>query len=794
MSDTLELTSFDSEDEVFVFPASYAQQRLWFLDQFDPGSPFYNIPSAVRLYGQLDSDVLERALNEIVARHEALRTTLSTIDGQPVQVIHPALVLRIPIIDLRGQAEAARMDEAMQLANEEARQPFDLANGPLLRVTLLRLDEQDHIALMTMHHIVSDGWSMGVLIYELSTLYAAFAAGYPSPLPELAIQYADYTEWQRGWLTGEVLEEQIAYWKSRLGSNPPVLELPSDHPRPAVLTSRGADTSVVIPRALMDRLKALTQQEGATLFMTLLTAFQVLLYRYTGQEDVCVGAPIANRNRAELEALIGVFINTIVVRTDLAGEPTFRELLHRVKEVTLEAYAHQDVPFEVVVEQLQIERDMSHNPLFQVMFILQNAPVHGTDLPGIRMESIDVHSGTSTFDITFSLSDGREGLHASVEYNIDLFEEATIKRMLSHWQMILEAAVANPDQSIALLPMLTGEEQTQLLVTWNDTFDEFLEPGYGSIDRRQMLVHELVAIQAKRVPDQVAVVIPAINNQPRVEITYRELDQRAEILASYLINLGVGSNSVVGICFERSSDHQMSMITSLLGILKAGGAYLPLDPLAPQDRLAFILEDAGQLMPGKEPLVLLQAHLADQFPQSIRLVKVDQEWNQIAADNKSINVQYKRPDPHDLVYMTYTSGSTGQAKGVMVEHHSLVNQYLAWEKDYALSRVSSHLQMANFTFDVFSGDLVRGLCSGGKLVLCPREWLLAPEKLYPLILEEQIDIAEFVPAVLRNLIQYLEKTGGRLDFMRLLICGSDAWYVGEYHKFSQFIGSRNTIN
>ena len=258
MSDTLELTSFDSEDEVFVFPASYAQQRLWFLDQFDPGSPFYNIPSAVRLYGQLDSDVLERALNEIVARHEALRTTLSTIDGQPVQVIHPALVLRIPIIDLRGHAEAARMDEAMQLANEEARQPFDLANGPLLRVTLLRLDEQDHIALMTMHHIVSDGWSMGVLIYELSTLYAAFAAGYPSPLPELAIQYADYTEWQRGWLTGEVLEEQIAYWKSRLGSNPPVLELPSDHPRPAVLTSRGADTSVVIPRALMDRLKALT--------------------------------------------------------------------------------------------------------------------------------------------------------------------------------------------------------------------------------------------------------------------------------------------------------------------------------------------------------------------------------------------------------------------------------------------------------------------------------------------------------------------------------------------------------
>ena len=359
--------------------------------------------------------------------------------------------------------------------------------------------------------------------------------------------------------------------------------------------------------------------------------------------------------------------------------------------------------------------------------------------------------------------------------------------------MILEAAVANPDQTIALLPMLTGEEQTQLLVTWNDTFDEFLEPGYGSIDRRQMLVHELVAIQAKRVPDQVAVVIPAINNQPRVEITYRELDQRAEILASYLINLGVGPNSVVGICFERSSDHLMSMITSLLGILKAGGAYLPLDPLAPQDRLAFILEDAGHLMPRKKPLVLLQAHLADRFPQSIRLVKVDQEWNQIAADNKSINVQYKRPDPHDLVYMTYTSGSTGQAKGVMVEHHSLVNQYLAWEKDYALSRVSSHLQMANFTFDVFSGDLVRGLCSGGKLVLCPREWLLAPEKLYPLILEEQIDIAEFVPAVLRNLIQYLEKTGGRLDFMRLLVCGSDAWYVGEYHKFSQFIGPETRL-
>lgn len=821
MTDSIDqLMTIEPEEDVFVFPVSYAQRRLWFLDQFDPGSPFYNIPSAVRLLGTLDEGYLSDALNEIVQRHEALRTTFITMDGEPVQVIHPELLLSIPLIDLTRLPDADRHNEAQRLANHEARQPFDLKTGPLLRVTLLRLSEQEHIALLTMHHIVSDGWSMGVLIYELSTLYEAYTAARgrligPSPLPELPIQYADYSEWQRNWLQGEVLEGQINYWLDQLGGlgskrgKVPVLELPGDRTRPAVLTSRGAYYSTFLPKHLTQALKDLGQAHGATLFMTLIAAFQALVYRYTGQEDFAVGSPIANRARGELEGLIGVFINTIVLRADMQGEPSFRQLLQRVKESTLGAYANQDVPFEVIVEKLQLERDMSHNPLFQVMFILQNAPVRARRLSGMMMEPVEVHSGTSTFDITFSIAEMVDGLNTSVEYNTDIFNQDTIVRMVDHYCMLLTAAVAQPDRPIAEIPLLTEAERQQILFDWNDTADEFII-GDDSSDRRKLCIHELVERQARRFPDSIAVVVPAYSGHPREALSYQELDGRANVLASYLIQQGVGPETLVGICMERSSE----LIVSLLAVLKAGGAYLPLDPLAPGDRLGFILSDAALLLPGKPLPILTQERLLDRLPvnadQEIlgadgrtlpnkerSIICIDRDWPQIAAGGHELQVSSTGGvNPANLVYMTYTSGSTGQSKGVMVEHRSLVNAYLAWEKDYNLAEASlddahlTHLQMANFTFDVFSGDLVRALCSGGTLVLCPKEWLLSADHLYQLMLDEGVDIAEFVPAVLRNLAQYLEQRGSEqgLSFMRLIACGSDSWYVNEYRRFLKLCG------
>jgi len=774
------------EEEVFVFPASFAQQRLWFLDQFEPGSPYYNIPSAVRLTGKLDVVALERTLNEIVRRHESLRTTFATMDGEPVQVISPSLTLPLPVVDLRDLPPAERESEAMRLAMEEARRPFNLSQGPLLRTTLLRLDEEEYMMLLTMHHIVSDGWSMGVLIGEIATIYAAFSAGKPSPLPELPIQYADFALWQREWLQGEVLETQLNYWKQQLGDDLDVLELPTDHPRPAVYTNNGATQSLKLPKRLADALKALSREEDATLFMTLLAAFQTLLHRYTGQSSISVGTPIANRNRAEIEGLIGFFVNTLVLRTDFSGDPTFRELLGRVREVTLGAYAHQDLPFEMLVEALQPERDMSHTPLFQVMFILQNVPMQGQELPGLTLSQVETHTGTSTFDLTLIMAEGADGLNAALEYNTDLFDAATITRMLGHFQTLLEGIAADPDRRISELPLLTEAERQQLLTEWNDTATDYPQ---------DLCIHQLFEAQAERTPDAVAVVVPPMDGRPRQSLTYRELNQRANQLAHYLRKRGVEPETVVGICVDRS----LEMIVGVLGVIKAGGAYLPLDPLYPQERLAYMLEDSDT------SIILTQSHLLDRLGATRNtnhesrntkhatreIICLDTEWEAIAQEpdeNPVINTT-----PENLVYMIYTSGSTGQSKGVMIQHRSLVNAYLAWEDAYQLRSVRSHLQMANFSFDVFSGDLVRALCSGGKLVLCPREWLLDPQRLYELMRQEEVDCAEFVPAVLRHLVQYLDDTGERLDFMRLLICGSDSWYVGEYRKFLRFCGPETRL-
>ncbi len=767
-----EFEAFDStpfdEDEVYVFPTSFGQRRFWFLDQFEPGSPYYNIPLAIRVRGAFDPALFRNVIQTIIERHEILRTTFWAQNGEPMQIIHPELKLDIPLVDLTQLDETKKDAEIKRLATVEARTPFDLAKGPLFRVKILKAGDQDHVVLITMHHIISDGWSIGILVKEITALYAAFSRGLPNPLPELEIQYADFAEWQREYLQGEVLEEQLTFWKKQLGDNPPPLELPTDRPRPQIQTNVGSSERIVFPPELTNRLNQLARQEGATLFMVLSAALKTLLARYSGQKDISIGTPIANRNRAEIEPLIGLFINTLVLRSRLEDNPTFRQFLQREKEITLQAYDHQDLPFEYLVDALQPSRDMSYPPLFQVMLILQNAPMKGTRVGDISFEQIDVDMGTSTHDLTFSITEGSSGLLVDIEYNTDLFDRTTIQRLARHFKQLCQAVVENPDQPVLNINFLAPDELHRLLVEWNNT----------TAPREEGLcIHHLFERRANEAPQAPAVVAPDGT------LTYQELNQKANQLAHYLRQQGVGPETVVGVMLERKTH----LLVAVLGVVKAGGAYLPLDPSYPEERLNYMLEDAGV------NFLITQNNLRDLLPRfSGQVFLIDEQWEacaQLSTENPNVPVV-----PENLVYMIYTSGSTGKAKGTMIQHRSLVNAYLAWETAYELrTRARSHLQMASFSFDVFSGDWTRALCSGGKLVLTPREILLEAPQLYTLMRQEQVTIAEFVPAVLRNLIQYLEETNQKLDFFRNLIAGSDIWYVNEYKKFLSFTGPETRL-
>ena len=516
-----------------VLPLSFAQQRLWFLDQLVPENPFYNMPAAVQLQGHLNLDALKQAFNAIVQRHETLRTTFAIVEGQPAQIIAPGLSLHLPVIDLQNVPIVERDTIIQQLATEEAHRPFNLTAGSLLRVTLLRLTETNHMLLLTLHHIISDGWSMGVLMRELGALYTVFlndnSTSLSASLSELPIQYADFAHWQRQWLQGEALAAQLTYWSQQL-KDLPSLNLPIDRPRPPVQGHRGATQPLQLSPRLTAALAAIGQAEGATLFMTLFAAFQVLLYRYTGQEDIAVGVPIANRNRSEIEGLIGFFVNSLVLRTNLSGNPTFRELLSQVRQVALAAYAHQDLPFEKLVEELHPERDLSRNPLFQVVFALQNAPMTSLELPDLTLKPWQLEMVTTRFDLEFHLweqSQGLsglwqqpvEGISGFVAYNTDLFDTTTIARILNHFQTLLEEIVAAPDRQIAALPILSAIDRHQLLVEWNATQAEYA---------KDTCIHHLFEAQAAQTPEAIAVVF---GNE---QLTYRELDRRSNQLAHYL--------------------------------------------------------------------------------------------------------------------------------------------------------------------------------------------------------------------------------------------------------------------
>ncbi|RKH58625.1 non-ribosomal peptide synthetase [Corallococcus llansteffanensis] len=701
-------------------PLSFAQERMWFLDQWSPGSPALHMPVAVRLSGQLEPAVLERSLQALVLRHEALRTTFTLADGRPVQLVAPALVVVLPVEDLRTLPAGEREAQALRRVAEVAREPFDLSRGPLFRARLFALAAQEHLLLFAMHHAVSDGWSMGVIVQELTALYRAFSEDRASPLPRLPLQYADYAVWQRQAQQGEEPDAQLAWWRERLDPHA-VLELPTDRPRPAVLGTRGAREALGLSAALTLALKALARHEGRTLFVTLLAAFQALLHRYTGQEDLAVGTPVANRPRAELEGLIGLFVNTVVLRGDLSGDPSFRELMARLQPVALDAFARQELPFERLVDALRPGRDLGRAPLFQVMFILQNAPLPPLEAPGLRLEARPVDTGSAQFDLTVIAEDLAQGLRLTAEYNTDLFEPGTVHRLLAHLERLLEGAVAAPDQRLSRLPLLTPTEREQLLVDWSGASAPF--PHEGGL-------HGLFEAQVQRTPDAVALTFEG------AELTYRQLDARANQWAWHLRGLGVGPETYVGLCATRSFD----LVVGMLATLKAGGAYAPLDPTYPAARLAFMLQDSAvRVLLAHRPLLAALPPTPD-----ARAVCFEDG----VPDADASRPPPWRALPDSPAYVIYTSGSTGQPKGVVATHRATCNVVMNEARVSRLGPGSRVLQFSNPGFDVSVVEIFATLTSGGTLCLAPAERLMPGEPLRQLLREQAITVLNATPTAL----------------------------------------------
>jgi amino acid adenylation domain-containing protein len=714
-----------------ALPLSFAQERLWFIDRLEPGSAVYNLSAAWRVGGALDGAALERALGEIVRRHEALRTVFREVDGAPVQVIAPFEGFVVPVEDLSALGEAEREAAVVRRAGEEARRAFDLSVGPLFRAARLRLGEEDHVLLLSMHHVVSDAWSMGVLSREFSALYAAYRDGRESPLPELAVQYADYAVWQRQQLAGEVLERQLAYWRERLADAPALLELPTDHPRPAVQTFRGANERVHLPREVLERLRALGRQEGATLYMVALGAFQALLSKYSGSEDVVVGSPIAGRGRGEVEGLIGFFVNTLVLRTDLSGDPSFRELLGRVRETTLGAYEHQEVPFEKLVAELSPERSLSHSPLFQVAFTLDNAQDTGGQdtgggLAGLRVQGVGTELEVAKFDLSLGLTETAQGLFGGLTYGTDLWEAATMRRLVGHFTRLVEQAAADPDLRVSRVALLDEAERRQVVEEWSRTSAESpLESPAGAC------IHALFAAQAERTPDALAVV------SGDDALTYAELDARANRLAHRLARLGAGPEVRVGICLERGP----ATVVAMLAVLKAGAAYLPLDPAYPADRLAYMLADSGARV------LVTQASLRGLLPaEGVRTVVVDADAAELAAEPDA--APRTAVAPENAAYVIYTSGSTGRPKGVVVTHGNAANLLPRAVRTFGAEAGDAVLQTASTSFDASLLEVFVALLSGAALHVAEREAVLAPERLAALLREREIGVWVSTPALL----------------------------------------------
>ncbi|MEA5517932.1 non-ribosomal peptide synthetase [Limnoraphis robusta] len=672
-------------------PLSFAQQRQWFLSQFEPNNPFYNIPVAIRLQGTLNITILKQTFSEVIHRHEVLRTAFHTIDGKPKLSISETCELELPIIDLSQLSPTKKQATIEQFLFAETQQHFDLGSRPLFRLKLLPLKEQEHILLLTFHHIIYDGWSMGVLLHELSTLYQAFLNQEPSPLEELPIQYVDFASWQREWLKGEVLENQLSYWRQKLHDAPTVSQLPTDRIRPAIQTVQGGSYTFNISQQLLEGLKILSQQSGSTLFITLLTAFYTLIHRYTGNEDIIIGSPIANRNRAEIEKLIGFFVNTLALRVDLSGNPTFEELLQRVRQVSLEAYANQDLPFEQLLEELKISRSLSYTPLFQIMFVLQNDLLKEVKFSDLSWSPIEIPHQTAKFDLTLSLTETDEHILGIFEYNKDLFESNTICILAEHFNNLLEAIIVNPEQKISELTLLNQDEEQQILVEWNQTKTNY---------PREACIHQLFEQQVEQYPDAIAL------TYADQQLTYRELNIKANQIAHYLRKIGTKTDTLIGICMERS----LETFVSILGILKAGSAYVFLEKNYPQERLEFILKDTQ--------VSAIITDLNSNYFEALNIPILNLETDLQILSQESSNNPIHQVTAENLAYVMYTSGSTGKPKGVCIPHRGVVR--LVKENNYVnFNTEEIFLQAAPLPFDASTFEIWGALLNGGRIVILP---------------------------------------------------------------------------
>jgi amino acid adenylation domain-containing protein len=729
-----------------LYPPSIDQERLWFIDQLQPGNTAYNIFTASRLTGPLDVKAMERAANELLRRHESLRTTFRVIDGQPMQFIAPTLKLSMTPVDLESLPEDEREAEAVRRATEEFSTPFDLEQGPLIRAGLLRLAPMEHVFYLNMHHSVTDRWSAAVIEQEIGVLYQSFLNGQPSPLPELPIQYVDYAVWQRERMRGETYQVQLAYWKKRLEGAPFVLELPSDNPRPAIQTFQGARVYFHFPKALLEALRELSREEGATMYMTLMAAYKILLYRYTEQEDLLVGCSIANRDHPETQNMVGFLLNLLILRTDMSGNPTFRELLGRERETALGAYANQDLPFGKLVQELRPVQDPGRNPVAQVAFIYLDFPELTTMEPmGLKAAPLEIDNGASRFDLTLALTETSHGFEGSLEYNSDLYEHSRMERMAKHLETLLEGIVAHPDRRISDLPLLTPQERHQLLYLCNDTRRDLTQ---------HRTIHELFEAQVERTPDAIALEFE------EQTITYLELEGRANRLAHQLRGRGVGPEVRVALLIERS----LEQMVGLLGVLKAGGAYVPLDSGYPRARLSFVLKDSGA------KLLLKQGGLIEELDDdALEVLELESNRSEIAQE--SVRRVESGASEENAAYIIYTSGSTGLPKGVVVSHRSLLNSIVA-QACYESEPVESTLLMMSYAFDGSMFNIFTALGQGGRLVLPSEGQHADPTQIARLIAEKRTTHLWPVPSFYSLLVEQAEAE--QLKSVKLVQVGSEA--------------------
>jgi len=747
---------------------SFGQQRLWFLEQLEPGSPLHSISTALQMTGHLDLDALQRSLDAIVARHEVLRTTISSLDGTPVPLIASELSVPLPLVDLSDCAFEAREAEVERLIAEQSRRAFDLERELPLRMLLIRCAERQHILVSVWHHIASDAWSAGIFAREFSALYNAFVLGEQSPLAELPIQYGDFAEWQREKLGSAHAEAQLAYWKQQLADSPPALALPTDRPRPPIQSFRGAQAELLLPNTVVEALADIGRRENASLFMVLLAAFDILLYRYTGQDDILVGTPIAGRQAVETEGLIGLFLNTLVLRNDLSGEPTFRELLGRVRGVALDAYANQDVPFERIVEQLRVARDLSRTPLFQVMLNLRNAPRAPLQLTGLSIAKREIEHIAAKHDLTLATVEQPDGLLLQLEYSTDLFDRATIVRLLGHFRTLVDAICADPDASIATLPLLSAAEQRRL-AEWNDTAER--------LPVEQSLVERFEA-QARQQPDAIALW------HQGTSASYAELNRRSNQLAHYLQARGAGPEVVVGLCLPRS----LEAVIGMLAVFKAGAAYVPLDPAYPRERLRYMLQNSGA------ELVLtrqrFESELASERSRELlSLDRIEHELEQQPVDNPGY-----APAPDALAYIIYTSGSTGRPKGVAVEHRAILNR-LAWmwrAYPFAAGEVGCHKTSLNFVDSIWEifGPLLQGIPSA----ILSDEVVRDPHRLVPELAQHRVTRLWLVPALLRVLLERFPDLRQRLPALDMWVTTGEAIDAQLYRRFVQAMPGSTLFN